>query len=126
MSQLGITVRNKIIQVVIKINLVGTFNTCNIRLFRLQTPATPLFRPVHHDNILLDDFPMGTNAIVAVISYTVSTVLSEKCILIRFNRLRNYCAAPIPLYTLSRPQIQSQLNFINQFNDILCKQLSKQ
>ncbi|XP_018572188.2 DNA-directed RNA polymerase I subunit RPA2 [Anoplophora glabripennis] len=40
------------------------------KLYRLQTPSTPLFRPVHHDNIFLDDFAMGTNAIVAVISYT--------------------------------------------------------
>ncbi|XP_011302385.1 DNA-directed RNA polymerase I subunit RPA2 [Fopius arisanus] len=40
------------------------------KLYRLQTPTTPLFRPVHHDNISLDDFAMGTNAIVAVISYT--------------------------------------------------------
>ena len=42
------------------------------KLFRLQTPATPLFRPTHHDNIGLDNFAMGTNAIVAVISYTVN------------------------------------------------------
>ena len=40
------------------------------KLYRLQTPATPLFRPVHYDEINLDDFAMGTNAIVAVISYT--------------------------------------------------------
>ncbi|GAB0087074.1 DNA-directed RNA polymerase [Sergentomyia squamirostris] len=40
------------------------------KLYRLQTPTTPLFRPVHHDNIEMDDFAMGTNAIVAVISYT--------------------------------------------------------
>lgn len=40
------------------------------KLYRLQTPGTPLFRPVHYDNIELDDFAMGTNAIVAVISYT--------------------------------------------------------
>ncbi|CAG9865194.1 unnamed protein product [Phyllotreta striolata] len=40
------------------------------KLYRLQTPGSPLFRPVHYDNILLDDFAMGTNAIVAVISYT--------------------------------------------------------
>lgn len=42
------------------------------KMYRLQTPGTPLFRPVHYDNIELDDFAMGTNAIVAVISYTVS------------------------------------------------------
>lgn len=41
------------------------------KMYRLQTPSTPLFRPVHHDNIELDKFAMGTNAIVAVISYTV-------------------------------------------------------
>uniref|UniRef100_A0AAR5PBI8 DNA-directed RNA polymerase n=1 Tax=Dendroctonus ponderosae TaxID=77166 RepID=A0AAR5PBI8_DENPD len=40
------------------------------KLYRLQTPSTPLFRPVHHDELDLDDFAMGTNAIVAVISYT--------------------------------------------------------
>ncbi|KAL0861096.1 hypothetical protein ABMA27_009599 [Loxostege sticticalis] len=40
------------------------------KLYRLQTPASPLFRPTHYDNIGLDDYPMGTNAIVAVISYT--------------------------------------------------------
>lgn len=42
------------------------------KMYRLQTPATPLFRPVHYDNINMDDFAMGTNAIIAVISYTVS------------------------------------------------------
>ncbi|XP_026729153.1 DNA-directed RNA polymerase I subunit RPA2 [Trichoplusia ni] len=40
------------------------------KLYRLQNPATPLFRPTHYDNIGLDDYPCGTNAIVAVISYT--------------------------------------------------------
>lgn len=45
------------------------------KLYRLQTPATPLFRPVHHDKINLDDFAMGTNAIVAVISYTVRKLI---------------------------------------------------
>lgn len=48
------------------------------KLYRLQTPATPLFRPVHHDNILMDDFAMGTNAIVAVISYTVRLIFTPK------------------------------------------------
>jgi len=41
------------------------------KLYRLQTPASPLFRPVHYDNLSMDDFPMGTNALIAVISYTV-------------------------------------------------------
>lgn len=46
------------------------FTQASTKLYRLQTPATPLFRPVHYDNIDLDEFAMGTNAIVAVISYT--------------------------------------------------------
>lgn len=40
------------------------------KLYRLQTPATPLFRPLHYDIISLDDYAVGVNAIVAVISYT--------------------------------------------------------
>ncbi|XP_043221726.1 DNA-directed RNA polymerase I subunit RPA2-like [Amphibalanus amphitrite] len=40
------------------------------KLYRLQTPHAPLFRPTHHDALAMDDFGQGTNAIVAVISYT--------------------------------------------------------
>ncbi|KAJ9588284.1 hypothetical protein L9F63_018336 [Diploptera punctata] len=40
------------------------------KVYRLQTPMSPLFRPAYHDLIGLDEFPMGTNAIIAVISYT--------------------------------------------------------
>ncbi|KAK6637732.1 hypothetical protein RUM44_008154 [Polyplax serrata] len=40
------------------------------KLYRLLMPSSPLFRPAHYDTIELDDFPMGMNAIVAVISYT--------------------------------------------------------
>ncbi len=42
------------------------------KMYRLQTPTSPLFRPSHYDAIEMDSYPMGTNAIVAVISYTVS------------------------------------------------------
>ena len=40
------------------------------KMYRLQTPTSPLFRPYHYDAVDLDHYPMGTNAIVAVISYT--------------------------------------------------------
>lgn len=40
------------------------------KLYRLYFPGTPFFRPVHYDYLKLDDYPSGTNAIVAVISYT--------------------------------------------------------
>ena len=36
-----------------------------------QTPQTPLVRPRAHDEFNVDNYPLGTNAVVAVISYTV-------------------------------------------------------
>ena len=40
------------------------------KLYRLQTGQTPVVRPRLHARYGMDDFPNGTNAIVAVISYT--------------------------------------------------------
>lgn len=40
------------------------------KLYRLQTPQSPLVRPHMYDHYNLDNYPSGTNAIVAVISYT--------------------------------------------------------
>ncbi|CAL1700117.1 unnamed protein product [Somion occarium] len=40
------------------------------KLYRLQTGQTPLVRPALHNTYGMDSFPNGTNAIVAVISYT--------------------------------------------------------
>ena len=40
------------------------------KLYRIQTPQTPIVRPALHDTYGFDSFPNGTNAVVAVISYT--------------------------------------------------------
>ncbi|KAL5006288.1 hypothetical protein ScPMuIL_015094 [Solemya velum] len=40
------------------------------KLYRLQTPQSPIIRPAVYDYYNVDEFPLGTNAIVAVISYT--------------------------------------------------------
>lgn len=40
------------------------------KLYRLQTPQSPLVRPRMYDYYDMDNYPIGTNAIVAVISYT--------------------------------------------------------
>ncbi|XP_060043317.1 DNA-directed RNA polymerase I subunit RPA2 isoform X2 [Erinaceus europaeus] len=40
------------------------------KLYRLQTPQSPLVRPCMYDYYDMDNYPIGTNAIVAVISYT--------------------------------------------------------
>lgn len=40
------------------------------KMYRLQTGQTPIVRPKLYDEYGMDHYPMGTNAIVAVISYT--------------------------------------------------------
>ncbi|KAK7499458.1 hypothetical protein BaRGS_00009433 [Batillaria attramentaria] len=40
------------------------------KLYRIQTPQSPIVRPHAHQHYNIDEFPLGTNAIVAVISYT--------------------------------------------------------
>ena len=40
------------------------------KLYRLQCGQTPVVRPELHDTYGMDSFPNGTNAVVAVISYT--------------------------------------------------------
>lgn len=40
------------------------------KLYRIQTPQSPLVRPVAHEELSIDDYALGTNAVVAVISYT--------------------------------------------------------
>jgi len=42
------------------------------KLYRIRTPQSPLVRPKAHDTYNIDEYPLGTNAIIAVISYTVS------------------------------------------------------
>ena len=40
------------------------------KLYRLQSGQTPIVRPSLHNEYGMDSFPNGTNAVVAVISYT--------------------------------------------------------
>lgn len=40
------------------------------KLYRLQTGQSPIVRPELHNTYAMDCFPNGTNAVVAVISYT--------------------------------------------------------
>jgi DNA-directed RNA polymerase I subunit RPA2 len=40
------------------------------KTYRIQTGQTPIVRPPLHNEYGLDNFPQGTNAVVAVISYT--------------------------------------------------------
>jgi len=40
------------------------------KTYRLQTPQSPIVRNENYDKFALDEYAMGTNAVVAVISYT--------------------------------------------------------
>ena len=67
------------------------------KLYRIRTPQSPLVRPVAHDQYQIDEYPLGTNAIVAVISYTVripDNILYEKLkfiIALPFDNMVNLC-----------------------------------
>jgi DNA-directed RNA polymerase I subunit RPA2 len=39
-------------------------------VYRIQSPQTPMIRPKAHSDYMVDEYPLGTNAVVAVISYT--------------------------------------------------------
>lgn len=62
--------------------------------YRLQTPSSPFFRPAHYDYIGMDDYPMGTNAIVAVISYT-GYDMEDAMIMNKMSLERGFCAGMI-------------------------------
>jgi len=64
------------------------------KMYRLQTPTSPFFRPAHYDYIGLDDYPMGTNAIVAVISYT-GYDMEDAMIINKMSFERGFCAGMI-------------------------------
>ncbi|XP_054714487.1 DNA-directed RNA polymerase I subunit RPA2-like [Uloborus diversus] len=40
------------------------------KLYQILIPQAPIVRPTMHDYYHMDDYPMGTNAVVAVISYS--------------------------------------------------------
>ncbi|KAL4423560.1 hypothetical protein ABPG77_004600, partial [Micractinium sp. CCAP 211/92] len=40
------------------------------KMYRIQTPQTPIARTKRYENYCMDEFPNGTNAIVAVLAYT--------------------------------------------------------
>ncbi|CAL1530216.1 unnamed protein product [Lymnaea stagnalis] len=40
------------------------------KLYRIQTPQSPLVRPAAYEQYNFDEYPLGTNTVVAVISYT--------------------------------------------------------
>lgn len=50
------------------------------KLYRLQTPQTPIARTKRYDEYHMDEFPSGTNMIVAVLAYTGICPLSVRVI----------------------------------------------
>lgn len=53
------------------------------KMYRLQTPQAPVVRTSTYDLYGIDDYPLGTNAIVAVISYTVSDANVRSCMCVQ-------------------------------------------
>jgi DNA-directed RNA polymerase I subunit RPA2 len=40
------------------------------KMYRIQTPQTPIARTKRYEQYCMDEFPNGTNAVVAVLAYT--------------------------------------------------------
>merc|ERR1719209_2506905 len=64
------------------------------KIYRLQTPTSPFFRPAHYDYIGMDDYPMGTNAVVAVISYS-GYDMEDAMIINKMSFEQGFCAGMI-------------------------------
>lgn len=45
------------------------------KLYRIQTPQTPIARTEAYERFNMDEFPNGTNMIVAVLAYTGDPLL---------------------------------------------------
>jgi DNA-directed RNA polymerase I subunit RPA2 len=45
-------------------------NRTDNKLYRLMFPQSPIVKTKLYDHLSIDDYPIGTNAIVAVVSYT--------------------------------------------------------
>ena len=45
-------------------------NNSDNRLYRILTPQTPIIRPITYTQFMIDEYPQGFNAVVAVISYS--------------------------------------------------------
>ena len=60
------------------------------KAYRLMTPQTPIVRPYMYDQYGLDDYCLGTNAVVAVISYT-GYDMEDAMILNKSSLERGFC-----------------------------------
>ena len=47
-------------------------NRADNKLYRINFPQSPILKTKTYDHYRFDDYPLGTNAIVAVISYSVN------------------------------------------------------
>eukprot|EP00898_Chlorokybus_atmophyticus_P006745 jgi/Chlat1/7071/Chrsp57S09118 len=64
------------------------------KAYRLQSPQTPICRTDVYDRYPMDDYPVGTNAIVAVISYT-GYDMEDAMIINKSSMERGFCHASL-------------------------------
>ena len=64
------------------------------KMYEICSPQSPLVRPAIHDHYHMDDYPMGTNAVVAVISYT-GYDMEDALILNKASVERGFCSGAI-------------------------------
>ncbi|XP_074659731.1 DNA-directed RNA polymerase I subunit RPA2-like [Tubulanus polymorphus] len=64
------------------------------KLYRIQTPQAPVVRPTKYNEYNIDEYPLGTNAVVAVISYT-GYDMEDAMILSKSSYERGFCHGSI-------------------------------
>lgn len=47
-----------------------TTHRTDTKLYRLQNPQTPIAKTTKYEQYKMDEYPAGTNAVVAVLAYT--------------------------------------------------------
>jgi hypothetical protein len=70
------------------------------KAYRLQTGQTPIVKNAWYNHLGIDNYPLGTNAVVAVISYT-GLSLSLSVSLFLFLRFSTFCASGRAIVQLS-------------------------
>ena len=60
--------------IILKTLEIIDYTQLSFLLLCYQTPQAPLVRNERYNDYGVDEFPLGTNAVVAVISYTVSKI----------------------------------------------------
>jgi hypothetical protein len=83
------------------------------KLYRIQSPQSPIVRPKLHEKYNMDEYPNGTNAVVAVISYT-GYDMEDAMILNKSSHERGFGYGTV--YKSSKVEVKGNFGLIPKFD----------